>query len=803
MRGKVCTKGEYGQGNSSGVLSCPAVRQGVLSFSVIMNYPRVRTDLQHVPSTVEGQLFYTIKDPITGTFFRVREPEFWILSQLDGHTSFETIAAQFAEKFGAALSPQAIEQFADHLGTLAFLETSSSERKVDDAKESQAKKKSALARILYIKIGSVNPAKVLAPLTRWYRPFHSLILFLLAASIILFGHLVLYLNRESFTFDLMSYATVNSIVIILLSLFILVTIHEFAHAVVCKYYGGEVRDMGFMLMYFQPCFYADLSDAWMFPKKSHRLAVTWAGPFAQFVLTALAVIVWRVTVPGTWINHLAAAITVISWVTILFNFNPLIKLDGYYLLSDWVEIPNLRAKSFAYLDYLFQHHVLGWPAERPDATARERTIFLLYAILGMIFSVALVVLFFMTAVRFVHAQFGGVGLGLLLLLVLYTLQPALLALGRGVVRHISVMKSLVSRPLRLVRTLVVIALLFIVLVVIPFPHHVSGDVTVQPIARFDLLLNQFGLLESRVSFGGAVRESKSTFLQTTVDEMSRLDLVPLVRDGQQVQAGDSIAALTSSHVNKEISQAILELQRLNDQLALLQSPPKKEAISQGEAQVRSAKVSRDQAERELNRLKGLADKKLITPEQLESGQTAYDVASAEVSNEESRLRLLKAPPKKEEEAVIRSQISMQETKLQYLRIQAAAQSFTTPISGTAATFATNGSVVSVSEVNKVEVQIPVSDFDIALIDTGQEVKVRVRSNSERPFIGTVVHIPQLATEVNGQARFMVTVQLDNSDGALTSGVSGYAKIVVGKRSLAAQGLRKLKSLLRVEFWSLW
>ncbi len=768
-----------------------------------MHYPRVRTDLEHVQSTIDGQTFYTIKDPITGTFFRVREPEFWILSRLDGHTSFETIAIQFSERFGATLSTQAVEQFTNRLGTLAFLETNSSERKVDDAKESQAKKKSALSRILYIKLGSVNPAKVLAPLARWYRPFHSIYLFLLATAIILFGHLVLYLNSASFTFDLMSFATVNSIVIILLSLFILVTIHEFAHAVVCRYYGGEVRDMGFMLMYFQPCFYADLSDAWMFPKKTHRLAVTWAGPFAQFVLTALAVIVWRVTVPGTWVNHLAAAITVISWVTILFNFNPLIKLDGYYLLSDWVEIPNLRAKSFAYLDYLFQRHILGWPIEKPDATPRERTIFLLYAILGMIFSVALVVLFFMTAVKFVHAQFGGFGLGLLLLLVLYTLQPAIFALGRGVVRHISVMKSLVSRPLRLVRTLVVIVLLFIVLVVIPFPHTVSGDVTVQPIAKFDLLLNQLGLLESKVSFGGAVRESKSTFLQTTVDEMSRLDLVPLVRDGQQVKAGDTVAALSSTHVNKEIEQAVFELQRLNDQLALLQSPPKKEAVAQAEAEVRASKVNRDQSERELKRLKDLADKKLITAEQLEAGQTAFDVASADVSNKESRLRLLKAPPKKEEEAVIRSQIGMQETKLQYLRIQAASQSFTTPISGTASTFANNGSVVSVAEVNKVEVQIPVSDFDIALIDTGQEVKVRVRSDAERAFTGTVVHIPKLATEVNGQARFMVTVQLDNSDGALTSGVSGYAKIVVGRRSLAAQGLRKLKSLFRVEFWSLW
>src|SRR5258707_5244839 len=133
-----------------------------------------------------------------------------------------------------------------------------------------------------------------------------------------------------------------------------VTLHEFAHGLTCKHFGGHVREIGFILIFFQPAFYCNVSDAWLFPQKSHRLWVTFAGAYFEIFLWAIATFVWRVTDPNTVINYLALVVVATSAVKTFFNLNPLIKLDGYYLLSDFLEIPNLRQRAFGFLGGLFR-----------------------------------------------------------------------------------------------------------------------------------------------------------------------------------------------------------------------------------------------------------------------------------------------------------------------------------------------------------------------------------------------------------------------------------------------------------------
>src|SRR5439155_438453 len=107
--------------------------------------------------------------------------------------------------------------------------------------------------------------------------------------------------------------------------------------------------MGFLLIYFQPAFYCNVSDAWLIAEKSKRLWVTISGPYLEIFLWALAVIIWRVTEPGTWPSAVALVVVATSALRLFINLNPLIKLDGYYLLSDALGIHNLRARAFGYL----------------------------------------------------------------------------------------------------------------------------------------------------------------------------------------------------------------------------------------------------------------------------------------------------------------------------------------------------------------------------------------------------------------------------------------------------------------------
>ncbi|MFQ6008413.1 MAG: HlyD family efflux transporter periplasmic adaptor subunit, partial [Candidatus Zixiibacteriota bacterium] len=710
---------------------------------------------------------------------------------------------RFQDKFNLNMTAEAVQQFVDKLERLFFLENTRAEQELSRKSYGVGQKRSLFARLLFIKIKAFRPGKFLDRLSTLYRPFHNRFWFLVEGTVIVFGVAVLVVNAQHFSVDFAEIFHIGSLLAIILSVFIIVSLHELAHAVVCRYYGGAVKEFGFLLLYFQPCFYTDLSDAWLFKKKSHRLAVTWAGLYCQFILLAVAVLVWRVTVLGSFVNEMALIIATVCWVTLLFNFNPLIKLDGYYLLSDWVDIPNLRQKSFAYLGNLLKRRLLGWPIEGTLATTREKKIFIAYSILAIIYSTLLILCFLVIVGRFLVAKMGGWGLLLLTVALFVTLRSTLAGLARGLVRHVVYMKTLFKHPMRLAIHVVIFTGVVVILLGVPFPHRVSGDVTVQPIEEFTLLLNEYGLLERVHRCGGENPETKSSFLQMTSTEMAALDLVPLVKDGQNVRPGDTLAVVVSNQVTKEITTGLAELERLNRKLALLKAPPKKEEIAEADAQVRAAQARYEQLVRDMKRIEGLAEKKLTSREQLEAARSAVEVAEAELANRISRLELLKAPPKPEEEAVLLAEIEKQKARVDFLRTQQQAQSITAPIQGAVTTHRSDDKILSVVDNHQVELLVPVSDFDINLIEVGQNVKLKVRSYPNRTFTGRIVHVPKGATQRNGDSYFLVSVVVDNTDGLLRSGMTGYAKIEIGKSSLVGLIMRKLASVIRVEFWTWW
>jgi putative peptide zinc metalloprotease protein len=289
----------------------------------------------------------------------------------------------------------------------------------------------------------------------------------------------------------------------------------------------------------------------------------------------------------------------------------------------------------------------------------------------------------------------------------------------------------------------------------------------------------------------------------TSTEMAALDIVPLVKDGQKVEPGDTLAVLVSNQVTQELTANMAELERLEKQLALLKAPPKKEEIAESEAQVRAAQARYDQLVRDMKRIEELAEKKLASREELEAARSAVEVAEAELANKTSSFELLKAPPKPEEEAVLQAEIEKQKARVDFLKTQQQAQSITAPIEGSVATHRSDDRILSVVDNHQVELTVPVSDFDINLIELGQDVNCKVRSYPNKTFTGRVVHIPKGATPMDDGSYFLVSVLVDNSEGMLRSGMTGYAKIEIGRSSLVSLIVRKLASIVRVEFWSWW
>ncbi|MBO0798050.1 MAG: hypothetical protein J2P31_04435, partial [Blastocatellia bacterium] len=172
---------------------------------------------------------------------------------------------------------------------------------------------------------------------------------------------------------------------------------EFAHGLTCKQFGGEVHELGFLLIYFQPAFYCNVSDAWLFPEKSKRLWVGFAGPFFELFIWAIATFLWRLTNADTLINFISLIVMASSGVKTLLNFNPLIKLDGYYMLSDYLEMPNLRRRAFRYIGDRIKK-LTGIVVEEIDSpTPRERRIYFIYGLIATVTS------FFAMALAFVQA----------------------------------------------------------------------------------------------------------------------------------------------------------------------------------------------------------------------------------------------------------------------------------------------------------------------------------------------------------------------------------------------------------------
>jgi putative peptide zinc metalloprotease protein len=164
-------------------------------------------------------------------------------------------------------------------------------------------------------------------------------------------------------------------------------IHEFGHGLSCKAFGGEVHEMGALFLCFSPCLYANVSDAWTLPNKWHRIVISAAGIYVELIIAAFATWIWWNSPAEPFINNMALSLMIVCSVsTVVFNANPLMRYDGYYVLADWLEIPNLRDRSNRYLKNVVLEHCLGVEVQpEPYMALWRRCLFVGYAIVSWIY----------------------------------------------------------------------------------------------------------------------------------------------------------------------------------------------------------------------------------------------------------------------------------------------------------------------------------------------------------------------------------------------------------------------------------
>jgi putative peptide zinc metalloprotease protein len=372
--------------------------------------PRLRQDLIVIEQQQDGATYYVIKDPVTSRYFRVAAIEFSLIKMFDGRTPLTVIAQQIHERHGYTTEIETLRRFVSKLTQAGFMASDDTARTLPSG-QFQGRRITFFQRALFIRLKAVNPDRLFNFLIRYLGFFFTKQFVILAASVILYALFVLVRNwhqiglemRESFAFNLF-------FIVLWVTAFVVAVLHEFAHGLTCKRFGGEVKEIGFLLIYFNLALYCNVSDTWLFRERSKRLWVMFAGGFFETFIWGLAVITWSVIPVGNFVSKVALTIIAISGVKILLNFIPLIKLDGYYLLSDYLELPNLRARSFDYLKHVLKNKVLGRKERFKTLARKERIIYLVFSLLATPFSATLILYMLWRLMGFLVFRYGTTGI---------------------------------------------------------------------------------------------------------------------------------------------------------------------------------------------------------------------------------------------------------------------------------------------------------------------------------------------------------------------------------------------------------
>jgi putative peptide zinc metalloprotease protein len=242
-----------------------------------------------------------------------------------------------------------------------------------------------LTNILYIKIPVFDPDRLLQRMLRWVGWIFSLWFFALSVGLMVSAGLLILTHFETFRAKLPEqqvFFRFQTVVYMWAALGVVKVIHEFGHGLSCKVFGGEVHEMGALLLCLSLALYRNVSDAWTLPNKWHRIIISAAGIYVELVIAAIATFVWWNTPTQPFINNLALSLIVVCSVsTVVFNANPLMRYDGYYVLADWLEIPNLRERSNRFLKNLTLEHCLGIEVvPEPYMALWRRILFVSYAV---------------------------------------------------------------------------------------------------------------------------------------------------------------------------------------------------------------------------------------------------------------------------------------------------------------------------------------------------------------------------------------------------------------------------------------
>jgi putative peptide zinc metalloprotease protein len=375
--------------------------------------PRLRSNAKIHRHLYRGETWHVLQELTTERFFRFTPSVYSVVGMMNGRRTVEDLWQEACNSLGDDAPTQ--DEMIQLLSQLYQADVLQCDVPPDAAEllnrhETQTRKKwqSNILSVFSWRFPLLDPERFLEFMMPVVRPLFSwfgalLWLAILIPAIVIFGT-----HWTDLTKGILDRVFLADNILLLWMVFpIIKACHEFGHAFTARAFGGEVHEMGVMLLVVTPVPYVDASSASAFQQKWRRVLVGSAGMVVELFIASLALFFWVNAEPGVMRTLAYNTIFIAGTSTLFFNGNPLLRYDGYYILSDLIEIPNLRNRSNSYLLYLCERYLFGnKEAEIPQASSSERTWFVTFGILSFIYRI-----FVVTAILlFIATKFFGLGL---------------------------------------------------------------------------------------------------------------------------------------------------------------------------------------------------------------------------------------------------------------------------------------------------------------------------------------------------------------------------------------------------------
>lgn len=547
-------------------------------FRVADLRPRLRTGVEVRRQVHRGRPWFVLGDPATERYYRLSEPAWRFVGLLDGKRSCEEALQLCLGQLGdeAPTQGEALRVLGQlyNWNLLASEAVGDAETALRRRRERRGREvRSRVASLLFVRIPLFDPDRLLerwAPMVAWMFTPLGFVLWLCVVAVGVWqvagrsGELVLASRG----------VLAPSNLIALYAAFAVIKLaHELGHGFACKVFGrrqgggGAVHTLGVMLLVFIPMPYVDASSAWALRSKRQRIIVGAAGMMAELIIAAVAAIVWVRTDESSASAVLAYNVMFIAGVsTLLFNLNPLLKYDGYYILCDWLETPNLAQRARDYVLFLIRRYAWGMPRARGGhVSGSERWLLPLYAVSAFAYRVvlfAVISVFVAAALPVIGVAIAALTIGTLVLTPAY--RSAAYVLTSGEIQRV--------RGRAILTTVSMFAALVVLVGLIPVPQ--------------------------RVRIEGVARPMELTPIHAQEDGFVR----KVARDGERLVAGESVIIAAEhdvAHADLERLRARADGYAARRRLAMTRDPAE---VAIAEDQIRAVT---EQLARAVERVNGL------------------------------------------------------------------------------------------------------------------------------------------------------------------------------------------------------